>query len=118
MLTRSGNKNSSFASLRHIGWREVIFMEKRGRRPVLREKTAEMFDLPADVIAGVPKLEIVGDREFRMENHKGILSCSDEEIHISGGIYLVKISGQGLEVRAMTGFELLVTGKIFAVELN
>ena len=92
-------------------------MEQKGRRPILREKTARLFDLPADVIAGVPKIEIVGDSEFRMENHKGILSCAEEEIHVSGGIYLVKVAGEGLEVRAMTGLELLVTGKIHSVEL-
>ena len=93
-------------------------MGKLGHRPALREKTAKILDLPADMIAGVPKLEIVGDGEFRMENHKGILSCAEDEIHISGGIYLVKVSGRGLEVRAMTGFELLVTGKISSVELT
>jgi len=93
-------------------------MERKGKRPVLREKAAQMFDLPADVIAGVPKLEIVGDSEFRMENHKGILSCSGEEIHISGGIFLVKLSGKELEVRTMTGLEVLVTGKIQSVELT
>ena len=93
-------------------------MEKRERRPVLRERAAQMFDLPADVIAGVPRLELIGDREFRMENHRGILSCSEEEIHISGGIYLVKISGQELEVRSMTGLEVLVTGRISCVELT
>ena len=92
-------------------------MGKRGRRTALLEKTAQMFELPADVVAGVPRMEIVGDGEFRMENHRGILSCAEDEIHISGGIYLVKISGQELEVRAMTGLEVLVTGKIFSVEL-
>lgn len=92
-------------------------MEQKGRRPILREKTARLFDLPADVIAGVPRMELVGDSEFRMENHKGILSCGDEEIHVSGGIYLVKVMGEGLEVRAMTGLELLVTGKIRGIEL-
>ena len=93
-------------------------MEQKGRRPAFLEKTAQLFDLPADVIAGVPKMEIVGDGEFRMENHKGILSCGEEEIHVSGGAYLVKVSGEGLEVRAMTGIELLVTGKIHSVELT
>ena len=92
-------------------------MKQTGRRPVLREKTAQLFDLPADVIAGVPRMELVGDSEFRMENHKGILSCGDEEIHVSGGIYLVKLSGKELEVRAMTGVELVVTGKIQSIEL-
>ena len=93
-------------------------MERKGRRPILREKTAQLFDLPADIIAGVPRIELVGDSEFRMENHRGILSCTDEEIHISGGIYLVKVSGAELEVRAMTGLELLVTGQIHRVELT
>ena len=93
-------------------------MDKRGRRAVLLEKTAQMFDLPADIIAGVPRIELIGDSEFRMENHKGILSCSESEIHISGGIYLVKVAGEGLEVRAMTGLEVLVTGKITSVELT
>ena len=93
-------------------------MDKRGRRPVLLEKTAQMFDLPADIIAGVPRIELIGDSEFRMENHKGILRCSESEIHISGGIYLVKVAGEGLEVRAMTGLEVLVTGKITSVELT
>ena len=73
-------------------------MEQKGRRPILREKAAQMFDLPADVIAGVPRMEIVGDHEFRMENHKGILSCDDKEIHVSGGVYLVKVTGEELEV--------------------
>ena len=35
---------------------------------------AELFDLPADVVAGLPHVEVVGNREFYMENHRGILS--------------------------------------------
>ena len=93
-------------------------MEHKGRRPKLREKTAQIFDLPADLVAGVPKIEVIGDGELRMENHKGILSCGEEEIHISGGIFLVKVWGTQLQVRAMTGFELLITGKICGVELT
>ena len=77
-----------------------------------------MFDLPADGIAGVPRLELVGDGELRVENHKGILAYGREEIHISGGIYLIKISGQDLELRAMTGIELLITGKIAQIVLT
>lgn len=91
--------------------------EKKPRRPGLLERTADLLDLPADVIAGLPRLELVGDRELRMENHKGILAYGSEEIHVSGGIFVVKISGQGLELRAMTGVELLITGKIDQIRL-
>ncbi len=93
-------------------------MERKPRRLRFLERTAEMFDLPADGIAGVPRLELVGDGELRVENHKGILAYGREEIHISGGIYLIKISGQDLEMRAMTGIELLITGKIAQIVLT
>ena len=46
------------------------------------ERTAQVFDLPGDLVAGLPRMELVGDRELRMENHRGILAYGSEEIHI------------------------------------
>lgn len=89
-------------------------MESRG----LLERTARLFDLPADAVAGVPRIELVGTGELRMENHKGILAYGREEIHISGGAYVIKVTGADLELRAMTGLELLITGRIAGVELT
>ena len=71
-------------------------MEKKQRRTGLMERTAELFDLPADALSSLPRLELVGDGELRMENHKGILAYGSEEIHVSGGSFVVKIMGQGL----------------------
>ena len=53
-----------------------------------------------------------------MENHKGILAYGTEEIHVSGGAFVVKITGHDLELRAMTGLELLVTGRITQIQLG
>ena len=92
-------------------------MERKPRRPGLLERAAQVLDLPADALAGLPKLELVGDGELRMENHKGILAYGSEEIHVSGGVFLVKISGEYLELRTMTGLELLITGKIHQITL-
>ena len=89
----------------------------KSRRVGFLERTAEVFDLPADALAGLPKLELVGSGELRVENHTGILAYGGEEIHVSGGIYLIKIAGQDLELRAMTGIELLITGKISQITL-
>ncbi|OUQ80671.1 YabP/YqfC family sporulation protein [Flavonifractor sp. An100] len=93
-------------------------MEKKQRRTGLMERTAELFDLPADALSSLPRLELVGDGELRMENHKGILAYGSEEIHVSGGSFVVKIMGQGLELRAMTGLELLITGQIRQIQLT
>ena len=87
------------------------------RRKGLLEKTVRALDLPVDALAGLPRLELVGDGELRMENHRGILSYGTDEIHISGGAFGVRVSGAELELRTMNGLELLITGHIRAVEL-
>lgn len=92
-------------------------MEKKGRKEGILEKTAEVFDLPGDVVAGLPRIELLGDRQLRMENHKGILAYGSEEIHVSGGKLIVKVRGTKLELRAMNATELLITGEITGVDL-
>ena len=93
-------------------------MERKGRRPGFWERTAEVFDLPADALAGLPKLELVGDRELWVENHRGILSYGDREILISGGAFLIRVAGEELELRAMTGVAPLITGHIVQITLG
>ena len=87
-------------------------------RKGLREKTAEALDLPGEVVAGLPHIELTGSHELRMENHKGILAYGSEEIHISGGKLIVKVRGRGLELRAMNAGQLLITGSIQGVDLT
>ena len=89
-------------------------MERKG----ILERTAEVLDLPGDVVAGLPRIEITGSRELRMENHKGILAYGSQEIHISGGRLVVKVKGTDLELKSMNASQLLITGDIAAVELN
>ena len=91
--------------------------EKRVRRQGLLERTAYALDLPVDAVAGLPHLELVGDTELRMENHRGILSYGTDEIHIGGGAFGVVVRGEALELRTMNGVELLITGRIRCVEL-
>ncbi len=93
-------------------------MGRRGKRESILERTAEVFDLPGDVVAGLPRIEITGSRELRMENHKGILAYGTEEIHINGGKLIVRVQGAGLELRAMNAGQLLITGEIRAIHLD
>jgi len=87
------------------------------RRESLLERASQVLDIPADAVAGLPRLELVGDRELRMEYHRGILAYGTEEIHISGGKLVVRVRGAGLELRSMNPTELLITGRIASLEL-
>ena len=93
-------------------------MERGGKKERLLERTAQALELPADVVAGLPRVELTGDRELRMENHRGILAYGSDEIQIAGGRLVVKVRGENLELRAMNAGELLITGALRGVELS
>lgn len=92
-------------------------MEEKRRKEALLERAVQAFDIPGQAV-GLPRVELVGRGELRMENHRGILAYGTEEIHVSGGAFVVKITGRDLELRAMTGMELLITGRISQIQLG
>ena len=80
------------------------------------DSAAELFDLPPDMVAGLPHIELAGNTHFYMERHKGILSYSGEEIDINGEKCIVRIYGENLELTSMTGDQLRIKGNIARVE--
>lgn len=77
---------------------------------------AELFDLPADVIARLPHLELVGDRQLYLEHHTGILSYSEEQIDANTVTGVLRIRGERLTLLAMTAEELRIGGTITSLE--
>lgn len=77
---------------------------------------AELFDLPADVVAGLPRLEMVGSRQLYLEHHAGILAYSEEQIDVNTSAGALRVRGEGLSLLAMTAEELRIGGRIAAVE--
>ena len=86
------------------------------REKSILSEAAELFDLPADVVAGLPHIEMVGSGHFYMEHHQGILSYSGEEIAINGDKMIVRVIGENLELVSMTGDALRIQGTIRRVE--
>ena len=92
-------------------------MERKKKKDGLLERAAQAFEIPGETV-GLPRVELVGQHEARMENHRGILAYGKEEIVVSGGKLLVRFRGDGLELKAMTENELLITGTVFSVEIE
>ncbi len=82
----------------------------------LPEVAAERFDLPADAVAGLPKLTITGKARVVIENHKGLLEYGEHMIEVNGGRVRIRINGAELELRAMNQDDLVITGQISSVE--
>ena len=48
----------------------------------------DRLDLPGELAAGVGRMELVGDRQFYMEQHRGVLRYSTEVIDIAAANHL------------------------------
>lgn len=91
--------------------------EKERRKRSLRERTAQLLELPADGAAGLPRAELTGDRELYLEHYKGILSYGREEIHVDGGAWVLRVLGRDLELKAMREGELRIVGWVTGLEI-
>ena len=91
-------------------------MERNRKERVVLSTVAELFDLPADVVAGLPRLEMVGSRQLYLEHHAGILAYSEEQIDVNTSAGALRVRGEGLSLLAMTAEELRIGGRIVAVE--
>ena len=88
-------------------------MERKGS---ILERTSAALDLPADVVAGLPRLEMVGSRQLYLEHHTGILAYDESRIDVNTSAGVLRISGESLSLLAMTAGELRIGGRIGGVE--
>ena len=88
------------------------------RAKKLLRRVAGTLDLPADVIAGLPKMELTGDAEFSMEPHKGLLAYEDRQIIVDSSLGPVQILGRDLSIKRMNQARITIMGTIDAVTLQ
>lgn len=81
----------------------------------LLERAAQRLELPADIAAELPHIEINGFSACSLDCHRAILAYEPEKIVIRVNTGTVTIEGAGLELRHMHRDRLSVTGEIHAL---
>ena len=111
-------RRASLGLPRHRVAAEVKNMERnrRDKEGGVLSTVAELFDLPADVVAGLPRLELIGSRQLYLEHHTGILAYSQDQVDANTYAGVLRIRGSDLTLLAMTAGELRIGGHIAAVE--
>lgn len=84
----------------------------------IRVRAAELFDIPADTGGGILHIEMSGNREVFVENHKGILELGENEVILNAGKGTVRVLGQRLCVLAMNPEEIRLSGLIESVSFG
>lgn len=78
-------------------------------------RVAGKLDVPADAVAGVPRVELVGFSQCSVEPHCGLLEYGEEEILVDTVMGQVCLQGERLQIRCMNSSRLTVSGTIRAV---
>ena len=90
-------------------------MDKKKLLIGIAEKTSKAFDIPGDVVGGLPRVTATAVK-VNIENHRGLVEYGQTEITVNSSTGLVKIRGDNLELAAMSSAELVAKGKIYSVE--
>lgn len=81
-------------------------------------RLARALDMPQDGISSAPRITLSGASRVLIEGHRGLLEYSDERIAAAGAGCRILIKGEALALTAMDATELVVSGRIWAVELE
>jgi sporulation protein YqfC len=87
-------------------------------KPGLKEKVAEVLELPKEIVLNVPKLTMVGNGGLIIENYKGVIQYEETKVRINTSIGVIKIMGEGLVIKEITSENIMVDGKIISIEFN
>ena len=80
-------------------------------------RAAQRLELPTDVIAGVPRMEVIGTSEFALEKHCGLLEYSKDQITVMTSIGPVTAVGEELRIKQMGASRILIVGKLAQLRL-
>ena len=80
-------------------------------------EASQRLELPVDVVAGLPRMELTGRHECSMEPHGGLLAYSREQILVKSRLGPVEVMGKDLTVKLMNQQRIVIAGTIFGVRL-
>lgn len=77
-----------------------------------RKWTANMLDLPKDVIFDLPRITQIGNMQLYVENHRGVLKFTSDKLDLQLSVGKLVITGKELAIRAILPEEVFIEGII------
>ena len=74
--------------------------------------TAKILDLPQDVVQDLPRITMIGNVQLYVENHRGVLHFSSENLKLELTKGKLEVYGKQLVIRAILSEEVFIEGLI------
>ena len=84
----------------------------------LYKMTAQLLDMPEDVVYELPRMTMIGDRQLYIENHRGVLLFSDKQLRVQLNKGELEVTGSNLIIRTIWIDEIFVEGLITGLEIK
>lgn len=82
------------------------------------QRISKRLDIPAEAFSDATRITISGGTRVLIEGHHGLLEYAGDRISAAGKDCHIIIKGDALALEAMSGRELVVTGRLWAVEFE
>ena len=82
------------------------------------QRLARLLGVPADGISASPQIILSGASCVTVEGHRGLLEYAKDRIAAAGAGCRILIKGADLALTAMDARQMVVSGQIWAVELE
>ncbi|KQL53506.1 sporulation protein YqfC [Heyndrickxia shackletonii] len=89
-------------------------MAKKWSR-LLQNLMTNTMQLPQDVMMDLPRITMIGQIHIYIENHRGLLTFSDQEVRLLLKQGQLLIKGKSFVIKTILPEEILLEGKIDAV---
>lgn len=81
-------------------------------------RIARLLDVPAEAISTAPRITMSGGGRVLIEGHRGLLEYAADRIAAAAAGCRVIVRGEDLSLTAMDARKLVVSGRVWAVELE
>lgn len=82
------------------------------------QKITDTFELPKDIMLGIPIVTAYGFNQITIENHKGMLAFSDHVISVRVKDCIIHVSGSCLEIKEFSKSIIIITGNLVKVDYD
>lgn len=79
---------------------------------LMRGWLSKQMDLPNDVMMDLPRITMIGQIHIYIENHRGLLTFTDNELRLLLKQGQLQIKGNSFVIKTILPEEILLEGKI------
>jgi sporulation protein YqfC len=89
---------------------------KKKKLQEVKSTVSEIFELPKEITLNMPKMNLIGNNQMLVENHRGIIEYTPSLIRVNSTVGVIRIRGDELSLRNIAADDIMISGDIKSIE--